>query len=71
MDKLTQLMKIEGYDDLTEMLAEASVDSVCWGICMNEGCDYTVEVEPDATENWCEACHTPSVRSCLSLAGVI
>ena len=41
------------------------------GICTTEGCDYTVGVEPDCVEGWCEACDTPSVQSCLILAGVI
>jgi hypothetical protein len=46
-------------------------DSVSPGICMNEGCDYTVEVEPDQDRGWCEACGTNTVKSAPILAGII
>lgn len=70
--KLEILAQIEGYGDDTLALLEAnSTDSVCPGICMNKSCDYTTEVEPDATGNWCEECETQSVKSALVLAGVI
>lgn len=71
MSKLERLLQIEGYDSV-EQLAEAVVsDSVSPGICTNDGCDYTVEVEPDQTQGWCEACGTGTVKSALVLAGLI
>jgi hypothetical protein len=43
MSTLEKLLEIEGYDALDELLeADASL-----GICANDGCDYTAEVEPD------------------------
>jgi len=54
-----------------DMLEEAMFDSVSPGICMNEGCDYTTEVEPDSRDGWCEGCGTNSVKSALILGGII
>jgi hypothetical protein len=70
MNKAEQLESVVGEDIMT--LAErATFDSVATGICMNEGCDYTTEVEPDASEGHCEECRTPTVMSCLVLLGII
>jgi hypothetical protein len=40
-------------------------------ICMNEGCDYTAETEPDQDAGFCEECRTNSMQSALILAGLI
>ncbi len=69
--KLDRLVASEGYPNLEELLRDASFDSACPGICMNESCDYTTEVEPDQEKGWCEACGTNTVVSCLVLAGVL
>jgi hypothetical protein len=45
--KLDQLAEIEGYDSLDDLLAATITDSMSPAICMNDGCDYTVEMEPD------------------------
>lgn len=71
MTKLELLAEIEGYEDTMELLEENAIDSVVPGICMNEGCDYTTEVEPDCREGWCECCDTNTVKSCLILANII
>lgn len=71
MPKLQRLADLEGYADPMDMLEEASMDSICPGICMNPNCDYTIEVEPDQTKGWCEDCQTNTVKSALVLAGVI
>lgn len=71
MSKLQELASIEGFDDPIEMLEEAVMDSVCPGICMNAGCDYTTEVEPDQSRGWCEICETPTVKSAMMLGGII
>lgn len=68
--KLIALMKDQGHpdhDDVTGFLAPFVMDSVVPGICMNEGCDYTTDCEPDATANWCECCDANSVCSALTL----
>lgn len=70
MNKIQELCDIEGMS-LEEMLELATFDSGCPGICMNEGCSFTTECEPDATHNYCEDCGTNSVKSCLVLAEII
>ena len=71
MTKLQSLLEIEGYTNLTELLAANITDSVCPAICMNEGCNYVCEMEPDQDRGWCEECHINSMKSALVLAGVI
>ena len=67
---LNELAAIEGME-VMEMLEEATFDSVAPGICTNNGCDYTISVEPDCSDGWCEICQTNTVKSCLMLAGII
>ena len=69
--KLDQLVESEGYDSLDDLIAATVSDSVSPAICLNEGCDYTAEMEPDQREGWCEACGTNTVASALVLAGFI
>ena len=69
--KLDQLVDSEGYDSLDDLIAATISDSVSPAICLNEGCDYTAEMEPDQREGWCEACGTNTVASALILAGFI
>lgn len=69
-EKLQQLAEIEGAEDGLALVEEHGIDSVVPGICMNDGCDYTVGVEPDAREAWCEECNTGSVASCMVLMGI-
>jgi hypothetical protein len=69
--KLKKLVELEGYDDEIDLIADAVGDSVCPAICMNEGCDYTAEMEPDQDRGWCENCGTNSLKSALVLAGII
>ena len=69
MSKLTELLNIEGLDD--ETMFEAAMDSVQPGICMNEGCDQTAQVEPDCDKGFCEGCGTQTVKSLSMLLGVI
>jgi hypothetical protein len=69
--KLDQLVESEGHDSLDDLIAATISDSVSPAICMNDGCDYTAEMEPDQREGWCEACGTNTVASALVLAGII
>ena len=71
MTKLQMLLEIEGYTNLTELLTANITDSVCPAICMNEGCNYVCEMEPDQDRGWCEECHTNSMKAALVLAGAI
>ena len=69
--KLIQLTSWEGFSNVDEMISATVMDSVCPGICINEDCNYTSEVEPDCSSGWCEECDEGSVKSCLVLAGII
>ena len=59
--KLDDLMEMEGLTE-EEAFTMAS-DSVQPGICKNELCEYTTEVEPDQEEGYCEDCNTNTVIS--------
>jgi hypothetical protein len=54
-----------------EFIETYALDEVVPGICMNPGCDYTTDCEPDLRTGWCEECETRSVRSALVLAGIL
>jgi len=69
--KLSQLVESEGYDSLDDLLAAVIADSVSPAICLNDGCDYSAEMEPDQDRGWCESCGTNTVASALVLAGLI
>ena len=64
-EKIDALCEIEGIGMAD--LADIAIDSVSPGICMNEGCDYTIDVEPDQTEGWCEECDEGTVKSITEL----
>ena len=66
--KLILLTDYEGYDNPLDMIESSMFDEVCPGICMNEGCDYTTNVEPDSDSGWCESCNTNTVHSAITLA---
>lgn len=67
-EKLETLVEIEGYADEVELMEAATFDSVAPGICLNDGCDYTTQVEPDCRDGYCEVCGTQTVVSGLELA---
>ena len=71
MNKLQKLMEIEGYTNITELLAACITDSVSPAICMNEECDFTCEMEGDQDHGWCDECSTNTMKAALVLAGVI
>lgn len=68
MNKLEELASQWGYDNSEGMLEDSIMESVVPGICMNPGCDYTTDVEPDQRGAFCECCHTKTVKSCLEIA---
>jgi hypothetical protein len=69
--KLAQLIEIEGYDSVEALLEAVLSDSVSPAICMNEGCDYTCEMEPDQDRGWCDECRTNTMKAAPMLAGLI
>jgi hypothetical protein len=54
-----------------EFIERYALDDAVPGICMNPGCLYTAEVEPDQRQGWCEVCGTTTVRSGIVLASLI
>jgi hypothetical protein len=67
--KLAKLIEIEGYDSIEELMEAVFSDSVSPAICMNEGCDFSCEMEPDQTEGWCDECRTNTMKAAPVLAG--
>lgn len=70
-EKLRKLAEIEGFETVEDMIGASVFDSVSPAICMNDGCDYAAEMEPDQERGWCEECNTNSMKSALILAGLI
>lgn len=69
--KLRKLVEIGGFADDLAFVEASLLDSVCPAICMNEGCSYSEDLEPDQQEGWCPECNTNSMMSGLVLAGII
>jgi hypothetical protein len=69
--KLAKLLEIEGYGSTEELMEAVFSDSVSPAICMNEGCDFTCEMEPDQDAGYCEECHTNTMKAAPVLAGLI
>ena len=69
--KLAKLVEIEGYDRLDELIEAVFSDAVSPAICMNEGCEFTCEMEPDQDAGYCEECHTNTMKAAPVLAGLI
>jgi hypothetical protein len=68
-DKLRLLADAWGMS-VDEMLETYFLDSTAPGICMNPGCTFTAEYEPNQEAGWCDECSTQSVRSVLILSGI-
>ena len=69
--KLAKLIEIEGYDTIEELMEAVFSDAASPAICMNEGCDFTCEMEPDQDAGYCEECHTNTMKAAPVLAGLI
>lgn len=66
-DKLDFLVEDFGFESAEDLAQRATFDSVSPGICMNVGCEYSTEVEPDQNKGHCELCNTQTVKSGLEL----
>jgi hypothetical protein len=69
--KLAELVEIEGYDSLELLLEAVFSDAVSPAICMNEGCHFTCEMEPDQNAGYCEECRTNTMTAAPLLAGLL
>lgn len=75
MDKFETLMDLEGYTNPLEFI-EAECLGAGWrvgvpAICVNDGCNYMRDMEPDQDGGWCEECQTSTVKSALILYGIL
>ncbi len=71
MTKLEELAAEEGFKTVDALLSAYVIESVAPGICINPGCGYITEVEPDCRDGWCAECETQTVQSAFVLAEVI
>lgn len=69
-EKVSLLSEIYGLP-VDELIEQSITDSISPGICTNPGCDYTIEVEPDCFDGYCEICETQTVQSILALLHLI
>jgi hypothetical protein len=69
--KLAKLVEIEGFDSIDEMMEAVFSDAVSPAICMNEGCAFACEMEPDQDAGYCEECGTNTMKAAPVLAGLI
>ncbi len=69
--KLETLMRAEGSESFEALCQDVIGDSVSPAICVEAGCDYITEMEPDQEHGYCEGCARNSVVSALVLAGLI
>lgn len=71
MSKLHTLSADFGFHDPIDMLESYLWEGIMPAICMNKGCDYSTEYEPDQNKGWCECCSTNTVTSAAVLMGVM
>jgi hypothetical protein len=69
--KIIKLTEDWGYDDPWLLAKDHINDGLMPSICMNDGCNYSTEMEPDQDRGLCECCNTNSVTSAAILLGVI
>ena len=70
-NKAQTLAEDWGYQNPTQLMEDYVLDGVAPSICMNPGCDYSTEYEPDQNAGWCESCGTNSVQSMFVIEGMI
>jgi len=76
MSKINTLLSDWGINtnnetEVDNFMRDCIFDSLNPGICKNNGCDYSTEVEPDQGAGYCEICETTSVVSASLLLGII
>ncbi|MCP1747546.1 MULTISPECIES: hypothetical protein [Bradyrhizobium] len=71
VQKLVTLCDQRGFQDLDDLLLVALLKDASPAICMTEGCNNTIDMEPDQDQGFCEACGGNTIISALVLAGLI
>ena len=69
--KIEQLAQDCGYLSVVEMLEENLHKTMVPAICMEDGCNYSTDMEKDQTKGWCEICEKNNVQSCFEIEGLI
>ena len=69
--KLLKLAEIAGLPNVADLVDRAAHEPTAPGICSNQGCKYSCDVEPDQDRGWCEVCGASTVKSSLVLANLI
>ena len=69
--KLRTLTEDWGYESTLDLMTDYIHEGLMPAICMNKGCDYSTEMEPDQDRGWCENCSTNSLSSAAILLGII
>ena len=68
MYDINDLLELEGFDSVEELLEEFAMDSTVPGICTH--CGNAYYYEPDQYEGWCDTCDAGTVKSALILLGM-
>ena len=69
--KEEELLDIYGYELVTDACTDYIHSGRAPGICMNTGCNYTVDIEQDESAGLCAECHTYTVQSLFVIIGII
>jgi hypothetical protein len=69
--KLKKLCSILDVADPEDLIEPSERDNVSPAICMNEGCNFTCEMETDEARGRCPKCGTNTMKSALVLACLI
>ncbi len=69
-EKLFELAQAWGME-VGALLRKYATDSLAPAICINDGCDFIAEYEPDCRDGWCEECQEGTVVSAFVLAGIV
>jgi hypothetical protein len=59
------------YASADQLMGAVFSVAVSPAICMNAGCDFTCQMEPDQDAGYCEECHTNTMTAAPVLAGLI
>lgn len=70
-EALQRLCDDAGFDDAIEMAEHYLLESCVPAVCMNDGCGYVADMEPDQECGWCDECQAPSLCGLMVLLGVI
>lgn len=71
MNKAETLAAFEGYHSPLDLCESLMGKCTVPGICSNENCNYTVNMEPDQGGGYCEICGSNTVVSIFILEGII